>query len=347
MPRDLAQCRVHRSGSLLDAMWALDRGAAGVALVTDDEDRLVGILTDGDVRRAVLKGLAVGSELLPHVRRDLTSVAPGTGRAEVLDLMQARTIDQIPIVDAEGHLVGLHLLHDILGASERPNWAVIMAGGRGSRLSPLTDEVPKPMLRVAGRPILERLVLHLVGHGIRDVFLAINYLGHLVEAHLGDGHQLGCRIRYLREGRPLGTGGALALLPEPPQHPVIALNGDLVTRADIGAMLEFHQRTGAHATVATRRYFHTIPFGAIEIDGPRVVGMEEKPKVSWLVNAGIYVLDPEAVRQVPRDEAVDVPGLLAQYLRQGRAVHGFEIEGDWIDVGRPEQLRQAAEGADG
>jgi dTDP-glucose pyrophosphorylase len=344
MPRELAQCRVHESGSLLDAMWALDRGAAGVALVVDGRERLVGLVTDGDVRRALLKGFAVESALLPHVRRDLTSVAPGTGRAEVLDLMQARTIDQIPIVDADGLLVGLHLLHDVMVSRERPNWAVIMAGGRGSRLGALTDDVPKPMLRVAGRPILERLVLHLVGHGIREVFLAINYLGHVVEQHFGDGSALGCRIHYLREEHPLGTGGALALLPEVPRHPVVALNGDLVTRADVAAMLDFHERSGAHATVATRRYFHTIPFGAVELEGMRVTGLEEKPRVSWTVNAGIYVLQPEAVRQVPRDRAVDLPVLLAGYLREGRTVHGFEIEGDWIDVGRPEQLREAAEG---
>src|SRR5207253_1938011 len=185
MPHSL-DCTVEVGRSLRDALLALDRGGFGIALVIDPGGRLVGTLTDGDVRRALLGGSGLESPLAPFVHREYTAVSPGTGRAEVLDLMQARSIEQVPIIDAERRLVGLHLIHELLGAIERPNWAVLMAGGQGTRLRPYTENVPKPMLRVAGRPILERLVLHLVGYGVRRIFLAVNYLSKQIEDHFQD-----------------------------------------------------------------------------------------------------------------------------------------------------------------
>jgi NDP-sugar pyrophosphorylase family protein len=261
-----------------------------------------------------------------------------------MDLMRSRVFSQIPIVDAEGKLVGLHLLHDIIGAEARPNWAVIMAGGKGTRLRPLTDQIPKPMIRVAGRPILERIVLHLVGFGIRRIFLSINYLGHVIEEHFGDGARFGCSIQYLREDKPMGTGGSLVLLPERQTNPVLVMNGDLVTEADVGAMLEFHGAGGQSATLGVRRYWHVVPFGCVELDGDKVVSIEEKPTVTRLVNTGIYVLDPKVVERVP-SEPVGVPDLLEDCLARGEHVRAFEIEADWIDVGQRDQLRLAREGS--
>jgi dTDP-glucose pyrophosphorylase len=346
MPDHLQLCRVHISKRLLDAMESLDRSGIEITLIVDDEDRLVGTLTDGDIRRALLNGAGLDSPLAPYSQKAFTAVGLRTGRAEVLDLMQARTISQIPIVDGDGKLIGVHLLHEILGAVERPNWAVVMAGGQGTRLRPLTEAVPKPMIRVAGRPILERIVLHLVSFGIRRIFLSINYLGHVIEEHFGDGARFGCRIDYIREERPLGTGGALGLLPQPPSDPVVVMNGDLVTQADLGAMVEFHARGEQAATVGVRRYFHTVPFGCVELEGDRVVRMEEKPRLSMLANAGIYVLDAKLPGRVPRDQFLPLPGLLEDCLARGEKVAAFEIEDDWIDVGERDQLHRA-NGRDG
>jgi len=340
----LTACQVRRSGRILDAMWALDRGAAGVALVTDDAGSLVGVVTDGDIRRALLRGGALEGPLEPIITRAYRSVGPEATRAEVLDLMQALSIAQVPVVDAAGRLLGLHLLREVIGGADRPNWAVIMAGGRGTRLAPLTDHVPKPMIRVAGRPILERIVLHLVGFGIRKVHLSINYLGSMIEEHFGDGSRFGAQIEYLREDRAVGTGGALALLPVPPALPMLVLNGDLVTQADIGAMLAFHERGGQKMTLGLRRYFHTVPFGCLDLDGDVIVGMEEKPTISRPVNAGIYVLDPDLVSRVPKGEPYPITQLVETCLARGEAVRGFEIVDDWIDVGQREQLRIAQEG---
>jgi dTDP-glucose pyrophosphorylase len=339
--RRLQDCTVPRDATLRDVLVALDRSGVEIALVTDDDRRLVGIMTDGDVRRALLGGAALDGPVASFVQMRFTAVTQSAGRAEVIDLMQARTITQIPIVDGEGRLVGLHLLRDVIGTEARSSWAVVMAGGRGTRLAPLTDHTPKPMLRVAGRPILERIVLHLVGHGIRRIFISTNYLSQMIETHFEDGARFGARIEYLREEQPLGTAGALSLLPAPPTAPLLLMNGDLVTQADVGALLDFHAGGRHTISIAIRKYFHTVPFGCVELDGDRIVALDEKPTLSRLVNAGIYVLDPRVVARVPADRESTTPGLIEAAMAAGEEVRALEIEDDWIDVGHKEQFKRA------
>ncbi len=335
----IRQCSVTRKGNLEHAMRALDFGAVGIALVVDEKARLVGTLTDGDVRRALLRGASLASPLLPYLRTEYVAVSPEAGRTEVLDLMQSRLIEQIPIVDDAGRLIGLHLLHQVLGAEERSNVAVIMAGGQGVRLRPVTETIPKPMIRVAGRPILERVLLHLVGYGIRHVYLAIHYLGHMIEDHFGNGARFGCRIDYLREKQPLGTGGALALLKKIPADPVIVMNGDLITQANIPAILRFHEEGCYTATMAVRRYGHRIPFGRVEYEGGRVVRLEEKPVLDCSINAGIYVLNPSLIREIPKGY-YPITELFEACLTRDEPVGAIEIEEEWLDVGQREQLKQ-------
>lgn len=339
-PSHEAAC-VAESGTLLDAMVALDRGSMQIALVVDPGRRLIGILTDGDIRRGLVRGAGLDAPITGFMNRAFASVDGRTTRVEVLELMQARRIHQMPIVDAAGRLVGVHLLHEVVQRDVLSNWAVVMAGGRGTRLGELTRSIPKPMLRVAGRPILERLVLHLVGAGVRRVFLSINYLGHLVEQHFGDGASLGCRIDYLREAEPRGTGGALSLLPAPPSAPLLVMNGDLVTQVDVAAMVRFHEAGEYAATIGTRVYTHDVPFGCIDVEGDRVMRFEEKPTLSRLVNAGIYVLSPTLVARVPATGAFPLPALFEDCLARGERLGAFGVDGDWIDVGRGEQLREA------
>jgi dTDP-glucose pyrophosphorylase len=339
--QSLDDATVPQSGSIRDAMLALERSGLLVALVIDDTRTLVGIMTDGDIRRALLGGAAATDRLLAFVRKDFVSVSPVAGRAEVVDLMQARYIQQIPVVDDAGKLIGLHLLRDVIGTTVRANWAVIMAGGRGSRLAPLTDQLPKPMLRVAGRPILERIVLHLVSQGVRRIFIAINYLGHMIREHFGDGSKFGTQIEYLAEDQPLGTGGALSLLPSAPTAPVLVMNGDLVTQADIAGLLEFHERGPQVATVAVREYFHTVPFGCVELDGDSLVRLDEKPTLSRLVNTGIYVLAPELITALAHNTRINLPEIIGDAMNAGRIVRAFELHDDWLDVGQRDQLSQA------
>lgn len=337
----LRVCQVSVAGSLRDVLVALDRGALGIGLAVSSDGALEGVLTDGDVRRALLGGATLESPIGPFVRRDFVAVGQDAARAEVLDLMQARRIAQVPVIDGERRVVGLHTLHEILSPEELPNWGVVMAGGRGERLRPLTDSVPKPMVQVAGRPILERIVLHLVGSGIRRVFVSVNYKANVIERHFGDGSAFGCRIEYLRERAPLGTGGALSLLPFLPTDPLLVLNGDLVTQFDAGRMVSLHTAGRHRMTVGVHEYTHTVPFGVVDLRGERIIAMREKPATSWLTNAGIYLLEPELLKRIPRDVPYPLTALVEDCLERKESVGAFRVEEDWIDVGHPQDLRRA------
>lgn len=341
MDSAIKKCIVKPNQSLRDVMISLNENGLEIVMVIDDEGRLLGILTDGDVRRAQISGAGLESSIIPYIQRKYYSVSSKAERADVLDLMQARRISQVPIVDTLGKLVGLHTLHGILGASIKPNWAAIMAGGRGERLKPTTDAIPKPMIRVAGRPILERLVLHFISHGIRNFYLSVNYKADHIESYFGDGSSFGCKICYLKESVPLGTGGALSLIKERPSHPLIVCNGDLLTQVNISRLLDFHIQGGFCATIAYHDYSLTIPYGVLKIERDCLKGICEKPTETWKTNAGIYVLNAELLKQIPSGTYYSIPSIFEDCLKNGETVGAFPIEEDWIDIGCPQELRRA------
>jgi NDP-sugar pyrophosphorylase family protein len=236
-------------------------------------------------------------------------------------------------------------MRELIGGGRRPNVAVVMAGGQGSRLRPLTEHVPKPMLAVAGRPILERIILHLVGSGISQIFVAVNYRADVIEAHFHRGERFGCRIDYLREepDSPLGTAGALTLLPPGAAggEAVLVMNGDLVTEFRVGPLLEHHASSGALITVGLRPYAHQVPYGVVETAAGRINRIEEKPVPVWDVNAGVYALDPAVLDRIPAGQAITMPDLIAESIQQGDLVVGHTLDGDWIDVGQLDELRRA------
>jgi NDP-sugar pyrophosphorylase family protein len=255
-------------------------------------------------------------------------------------------VSAVPEVDADGILVGLHTLSDVVGARPLRNVAVIMAGGRGSRLGDLTNDMPKPLMTVAGRSIIEWIILGLVGDGIRDVHVSVNYLADRIEEHLGDGSRLGCSVRYLREDpdRPLGTAGSLTLLrADRPDltDPVLVMNGDLMVQFDAVDLLHTHGRTGATVTVATRSYQHEVPFGVVETSGGRVTGISEKPTLSFDINAAVYAVEPRALAWVPEGRASGMPDLVQTCLEKGEVVTPWHLGSDWIDVGTPTDLARA------
>jgi dTDP-glucose pyrophosphorylase len=338
---DLRGLVIADSRSIRDAMECINSNFREVALVEDAAGRLAGLITDGDIRRGLLSGLPLDAPASAVMTRDFVAVDAKAGRAAVLDLMRARTIRHVPVIDAGRRLVGIHFLTDLIGGEAKPNAAVVMAGGRGVRLQPLTAHRPKPMVEVAGRPILERVVLHLVGHGIRRIYLSVNYLAEMIEAHFGDGSAFGCSIEYLREEAPLGTGGALALLAAPPQHPIVVMNGDQITDIDVTKLLDFHAAQRVAATVAAGPYRIEVPFGVVREEKLRVVELEEKPTVHFTVNRGIYVLEPEVLRLVPKGCDFPITDLFGKIIGDGREIAVFYSEEEWIDVGRPEDLRRA------
>jgi len=337
---------IDKDASIREALLAIDTQHVESAVMVDERRRLVGLVGERQIHRALLDGYGLDSPVAPLVEPEPPTVLPDDGRAEVLDMMRSRAINEVPVVDPEGHVVGLHVADELLGVVERDNWAVIMAGGRGTRLAPLTDDRPKPMLPVAGRPILERLVLHLVGGGIRRILLSVNYHAEQIERHFADGSRFGCRIDYLREDphRPLGTGGALGLLPRQgmrPEQPVLVMNGDLVTAFAIGDLLATHRDHPVVATMAVSEYRHQVPFGVVEVADGRLVRVVEKPVPSWPVNAGVYVVEPWLLGRVPPDRLFPITALLDDCRRCGEPVGVWQLPGDWLDIGRPAELARA------
>ena len=341
----LANLTIPLGLSLLEALRVIEAGRIRGALVTDERDHLIGIITDGDIRRALIAGNSLETPIDGIIRRDPLTVSRRTSRVDVIDLMRSRDVSFVPILDRDGKVTGLHLLNKMIEREVLPNAALIMAGGRGSRLGDLTKTTPKPLLKVAGRPVIEWILLHLVSEGIRTVYVSVGYLSDQIENHLGDGSNFGCTIHYLQdpEDQPLGSGGPLALLRDAGlEDPIIAMNGDLMTRFDLREMLSAHLRLSNDVTVASLNYSVEIPFGVLAINSHgTVTALSEKPSASWHVNAGIYVINPTEFPTQPARKDIPMTAFIQSCLDRGRQVGGWEIDGDWIDIGRPEDLDTA------
>jgi dTDP-glucose pyrophosphorylase len=339
--RDFA---VGEDATIREAMQAIQANAREVVLVRDRGGVVKGLVTDGDIRRGLLAGCTLESPVAEVMTRQFEAVAPGADRAAVLDLMKARMFRHVPVLDSQRRLVGLHFLRDLIGAAPKPNAAVVMAGGKGTRLRPITETIPKPMVEVAGRPLLERLVLHLVGHGIHTIYLSVNYKSEVVEQHFGNGEAFGCRIEYLRESEPRGTGGSLSLLKQRPNEPLLVLNGDQITAANLTALLEAHDASKCDATVGVGPHHVQIPFGTATVENGRLAALEEKPQINLIVNRGIYVLEPEVLDYVPTSGEFPITRLFDILLEKRRPVGVYYFDDYWVDVGQPADLRDARNG---
>jgi NDP-sugar pyrophosphorylase family protein len=269
------------------------------------------------------------------------AAAAGIARHEALAFMQQRNLRHLPVVDATDRLVDILLLDDLLQPVPLPNAAVLMAGGDGSRLRPLTDAIPKPLLRVGGKPLLEVLIERLRAIGVYQLYVTVRYKSEMIEAHFGDGGRLGVRIRYVREEVPLGTAGALARLPDSLTEPFFLINGDILTKCDFLAMLDFHRRHRAALTVGTVPHTIELPYGVLRMEGERLDRIEEKPRLDFTINAGVYVVDPSALPVIPRDRAFDAPELIPLLRRTGGAVVAFPIREYWLDVGQHSDFHRA------
>ena len=292
------------SATLQQAIRNLNESALQIALVVAQDGSLLGTVTDGDIRRGLLRGLDLGSPVDSIIQRDPLVVPPQLGRDMVLQLMQVNKVRQLPIVDARRVVLGLHLWDELMTPQRRPNVMVIMAGGQGNRLRPHTENCPKPLLPVAGKPMLEHIIERAKAEGFEHFVLAIHYLGHMIEEYFGDGSRWRVKIEYLRESSPLGTAGAVGLLDPRPDAPFVVTNGDVLTDIRYGELLDFHCRHGAAATMAVRVHEWQHPFGVVHTQGVEIVGFEEKPVARSHINAGIYVLDPAALDRLGRRRAL-------------------------------------------
>jgi dTDP-glucose pyrophosphorylase len=333
--------RVGVKTSVLECMKVIDRTGLATALLCDDDGKLLAVLTDGDVRRYLIDGGDINGPAWTAATKTFVSIGPDTDRATALQMMLSRRVPLLPVVDNDGKLQNITTLRRELTGGATESWAVVMAGGEGRRLGELTKGVPKPMLPVGGSPILEHIVEHLVSHGIRRIFLSVGYLGSMIEDYFGDGTRHFCRIEYLREKDKLGTGGALGLLPEKPTHPLIVMNGDLLTRINVTRLLSFHAQGEYTATMALRQHEVEVPFGVAELDGDRVLGLTEKPSLNYQINAGIYVVNPELLDKIPPNENFPITNLWQGCIEEGLPVGGYHMQESWNDIGLPEQYASA------
>jgi dTDP-glucose pyrophosphorylase len=341
MDRIWRQALVPVSANLGQIIRNLDETGLQISLVVTAEGKLVGTLTDGDVRRGLLRGMNLESSVEAIVFRDPLVVPPNIGRDTVLQLMQANKVHQLPVVDADRHVMGLHVWDELMVPSQRPNTMVLMAGGEGKRLRPHTENCPKPLLPVAGRPILEHIVERAKLDGIGHFVIAVHYLGHMIEEYFGDGGRWGVRIEYLHEQSPLGTAGAISLLSPRPEEPFLVSNGDVLTDVRYGEVLEFHARHNACATMAVRLHEWQHPFGVVRTQGVDIVGFEEKPISRSHINAGIYVLEPRALDSLTASEHCDMPTLFARLQERGERAIVYPMHEPWLDVGRADDLQRA------
>lgn len=329
------------SATIQQAIRSLNESSCQIVIVVSEYGAFKGTLTDGDIRRGLLNGFDLNSPIAELVHGNALVVSPGFSRESVLQLMVSNRIQQIPVLDERRSVVGLYLWDEITKPSIRHNMMVIMAGGKGTRLRPHTENCPKPLLPVSGKPMLEHIIERAKAAGFQHFVLAVHYLSHMIEEYFGNGEKWQVNIEYLRERSPLGTAGALRLLNPPPDIPFVVTNGDVLTDIRYGELLDFHVRYGATATMAVRIHEWQHPFGVVETEGVDIVGFEEKPVSRTRVNAGVYVVAPDALQYLKHEESCDMPTLFERLKHERQRTIVYPMHEPWLDVGRPEDLEKA------
>lgn len=338
---DIASIEIPSNTSIREAMRIIDKGSMRIALVVDKDHRLIGTLTDGDIRRGLLHGASMAEPVDQLMNRQFRFVQSSDDHSEMLEIMRREDLSQIPVLDEDGRVTELLLVQELLSPPQLSNAVVIMAGGKGTRLRPQTEFCPKPMLLVGDKPMLEILLQQCIASGFRNFYFSVNYLKEMIINHFGDGSRWGVSINYLVENKPLGTAGSLQLLPNSLIDPFLVLNGDVLTRFNTSNLLRFHNEHQAQATLCVREHELTVPFGVVQTNGIELAGFEEKPTYRHLVNAGIYVIDPQLLPLLPPNQFTDMPSLLNYAQTAGHLVTVCPIHEYWLDVGRPETLQKA------
>ncbi len=338
---NLTELMVGTEATLLETITAISAGTKQIALVVDVNKKLLGTVTDGDVRRGLLRGLTLEAKVAEIMNPTPTTASENDDPREVLEQAIPRAIHQVPVVSREGVVLGLITESDLFQQEVTSTPVVLMAGGKGVRLYPLTVETPKPMLKIGDTPILEIIIRKLHAQGFRNIYISVNYLAEKIEEHIKDGAWLGVNVTYLYEDKPLGTAGAMGQLRGKLEEPFVVMNSDLLTNVDFRQLVRFHKKTGAKATLGVREYSFQIPYGVVNIEGTEVTSISEKPLHRSMVSAGIYTLDSWALELVPEGEYCDMPTLLEKVRADGEKVSAFPIHESWLDIGRHDDLDEA------
>lgn len=326
---------------IFEAIEIIDEVASQIALVVDENKRLLGTVTDGDIRRGILKRVSLDSPVHRIMHETPVVAKLNDGREKILALMSQKKLRHIPVLDEVGCVVGIETIDELIDLKTRDNVVVLMAGGLGRRLQPLTNDCPKPLLKIGNKPILETIIKNFVGYGFRRFYISINYKAEMVKEYFKDGSRWGVEICYIHEDKPMGTAGCLGLLPEKLLEPLLVMNGDLLTNVNFQSLLEFHSESKAQATICVREYDFKVPYGVVKVDKNRLVGIDEKPMHKFFVNAGIYVLEPEILDLIPRGSFYDMPTLYERLIKLNYETIVFPIREYWLDIGYVDDLEKA------
>lgn len=329
------------NATIRHALEIIDNGSMKIALVADDNQKLLGTLTDGDIRRAILSGMGLDDLIETFYYRTPTTCGVNDSKERILQLAVAHKLYQIPIVDSVGRIVGIAEVDELLQPAHRTNKVVLMAGGLGTRLSPLTDTTPKPMLHVGNKPILETIIENFTKYGYTDIVLSVSYKSHIIEEYFGDGANFGVNIEYIHEDKRLGTAGALSLMREKLTEPFFVMNGDLLTNINFEHMHDYHLSHHAVATMAVREYDFQVPYGVVNVHDGKISSIEEKPMHKFFVSAGIYMLSPQILTHIPDDEFFDMPTLFEKLIAEKSTTVSFPIREYWLDIGRMSDYERA------
>lgn len=327
--------------SILSSLEIIDKGALQIALVIDSDNKLQGTVTDGDIRRGILRGISLESPVHLVMQSSPITANVHESKETILAKMKLKALRHIPVLDNNGRVVKIELLEQLIQSRKKNNWVVLMAGGLGSRLSPMTDDCPKPLLKVGTKPILETILDNFIEYGFQRFYLSVNYRADMIRDYFGDGSKWGIEIKYIYENMRLGTAGALSLIEEVPSEPLIVMNGDLLTKVNFQQLLEFHTDSNAQATMCVREYEYQVPYGVVEVDNHRLMRIVEKPVQQFFVNGGIYVLNPEMLSLVPKMNFFDMPSLFDEAIAKKMETSVFPIREYWIDIGRMDDFNRA------
>jgi len=339
--KDWKKTLVKPSDPIIEVIKIIDSGALQIALVVDEDRRLLGTVTDGDVRQAILRQLSLQEPVEKIMCTSCTVSSIHDDREKTLSIMRQKELRHIPIVDDSGRVMDLKILMDIVKPQVRENLVILMAGGLGTRLKPLTNDCPKSLLKVGGKPILEIILDNFIEYGFHRFLISVNYKAEMIEDHFGGGSKWDVEIRYLRENKQLGTAGALSLLSERPTQPFFVMNGDLLTKVNFQQLLDFHNQYQGQTTMAVREYDFQVPYGVVEVRKSQLVGINEKPVHRFFVNAGIYVLEPEVLDLVPRNQFFNMTDLFDRALERNFRTAMFPVREYWLDIGQIQDLERA------
>lgn len=327
--------------TIKEALQIIDDGAMKIALVVDENSKLLGTISDGDVRRGLLNNLTLNDSIESIVFKTPTVCNIKDTKETILEVALEKKIYQIPIVDLNGRLVGIEEVDNLLKSKIKTNRVVLMVGGLGTRLRPLTEHTPKPMLKVGNKPILETIILNFKKYGFVNIILSVSYKFEIIEEYFGDGSKFGVNIEYVHESKRMGTAGSLSLIREKLEEPFFVMNGDLLTNINFTQMMEYHRTNETFATMGVREYDFQVPYGVLEMDNINILSIKEKPIHKFFVNAGIYILDTKVLNFIPENIFFDMPTLFEKILEEKLKTISFPIHEYWLDIGKIEEYKRA------